>query len=451
MPRRDAVRKKFIANRTDVKQSKRTEAEAALLESEHRYRTMIEQSADGIYIFDAETGRIVHANQAFARLLGYAEEEVLQLTVYDTLVEERASVDARIDRLVRARGTVSGERLYRKRNGERMPVRVSVTTIKYNGRDALCIMMHDITERKRNEAHLHELLESLKRKNEEIELTMKRMEQMQSSLVQSEKMASIGQLTAGIAHEINNPLAFVSSNLNRFDEYYRDIRALLQAWREFGRELGADPGLRERIDRLFEAERQTELEFIDGDFAMLMEHTREGSNRIKAIVDQLRGFSHLAADDLLLTDLNQALEETLLIVRNEIKYKATVEKSYGAIPPVLCNSGEMKQVFVNLLVNAAHAIREKGVITLRSELSGSNVRIMISDTGAGIAAEHLKKIFNPFFTTKPVGKGTGLGLWIVSTILEKHHGSIAVESMPEKGTTFTLTLPHGHQVEKSTP
>jgi signal transduction histidine kinase len=124
-----------------------------------------------------------------------------------------------------------------------------------------------------------------------------------------------------------------------------------------------------------------------------------------------------------------------------LKYKATIQKEYGTLPPVVCNIGELKQVFVNLLVNAAHAIAEKGVITIRTAHKGENVEIQVADTGSGIAPEHLNKIFDPFFTTKPVGKGTGLGLWICMTIIQNHHGTITVDSRVGQGTTFTVTLP----------
>jgi two-component system, NtrC family, sensor kinase len=310
--------------------------------------------------------------------------------------------------------------------------------------------MRDITERKRNEANLHELLESLKKKNEEIEHTVRRLTQMQSGLVQSEKLASIGQLTAGIAHEINNPLAFVSSNLNRFTEYYQDVRKLLQLWQEFGRSLPADAALTARLMLLEEEERRCDLEFVDKDFAELMHQTRDGSARIKRIVDQLRGFTHMATNDRTFANINLVLEETLTLVWNEIKYKATVTKEFGDLPPVLCNVGEMKQVFVNLIVNAAHAITEKGEIVLRTRAMESAVEVKVTDTGNGMSAETRKRIFDPFFTTKAVGKGTGLGLWIVSTIIDKHRGSITAESEIGAGTCFTLMLPID-TTEKGTP
>jgi signal transduction histidine kinase len=305
----------------------------------------------------------------------------------------------------------------------------------------LLAVVRDVSERKKNERLRTELLEQLQKKNEEVERTLQRLTQMQESLIQSEKMASIGQLTAGIAHEINNPLAFVSSNLNRFHEYFHDVSSLLQFWKEFGGTLSGEAGMKQQLAALQEAERKTDLEFVAHDFEELMLHTRDGVGRIKNIVNQLRGFSHISNGGFAVADLNQAIEETLTIVWNELKYKATIRKEYGTLPPVKCNLSELKQVFVNLMVNASHAIVEKGEIHIETFADDVHVTLKISDTGGGIAPEHLKKIFDPFFTTKPVGKGTGLGLWIVSTIIQNHHGTITVESIVGKGTTFTVLLP----------
>ncbi len=539
-------------------------ADLALKESEQRYRDIIEQSADGIYIMDVESRRIVQANKSFHQLLGYTAEEVLELTVYDIIAASVQSIDERITRIAHLREIVTGERLYKQKTGGIIPVRISVNPITFNGRSALCTMMNDITvqkrreeelrtseerfrlisenvadciisftttgdclyaspsliklgydasllqgehiftkvhpedlarvkeeieavqwsmahrptefrfrrqdgswvtveatislliddagskilmvmrditERKQNEAELHRVLDSVKRKNEEIERTVQRLKQMQSGLVQSEKLASIGQLTAGIAHEINNPLAFVSSNLNRFAEYYQEIRTHLRAWQDFGAIAREQAGLRPALDVLEEEGVRLDLDFIDRDFTELMKHTIEGSSRIKRIVDQLRGFSHMATNDFTMADINQTLDETLTLVWNEIKYKTTIHKEYGSLPEIPCSIGEIKQVFVNLLVNAAHAIPEKGEITLRTVLASGAIRVMITDTGMGMTQDTIKRIFDPFYTTKPVGKGTGLGLWIVTTIMEKHHGAISVESEVGVGTTFTLTLP----------
>jgi two-component system NtrC family sensor kinase len=285
------------------------------------------------------------------------------------------------------------------------------------------------------------LQHKLQQRNRELEETFANLKLMQNSLIQSEKMASIGQLTAGIAHEINNPLAFVSSNLNRFHEYFFEVNGLLSNWHQLVPELDDCPSCRERVQGLFEKEDHVDLKFMVEDFSVLMKHTLDGVERIKNIVAQLRGFSHLAASNFALADVNEIIEESILLTWNELKYKATIHKEYGMVPQILCNAVEIKQVFVNLLVNAAHAITQTGTISILTEVHDQSIMIRLSDTGSGISKDNLTKIFNPFFTTKPVGKGTGLGLWITLTIIERHNGSISVKSSEGAGTTFTLTLP----------
>jgi signal transduction histidine kinase len=300
---------------------------------------------------------------------------------------------------------------------------------------------HDITERVRRDQERQLLETQLKERNAELERMVTDLKNMQGHLVQSEKMASLGQLVAGIAHEINNPLAFVASNLNRFKEYFDDTLSVLKEWQTVGKQLEANPLWEPQLRLLKSAEQQADLEFITEDFENLMRHARDGAERIKSIVNKMRGFARTSGNEFQEANINAALEDTLTIVWNELKYKATIQKEYGTLPPVVCNIGELKQVFVNLLVNAAHAIAEKGVITIRTAHKGENVEIQVADTGSGIAPEHLNKIFDPFFTTKPVGKGTGLGLWICMTIIQNHHGTITVDSRVGQGTTFTVTLP----------
>jgi signal transduction histidine kinase len=254
-------------------------------------------------------------------------------------------------------------------------------------------------------------------------------------------MASLGQLSAGIAHEINNPLAFVSSNINRLKEYFQDTLGLLNKWQELEPVLSDKPDFAIMLQQISEYTNQIDLNFILQDFDKMMLGIQEGTQRIKKIVEGMRGFAHMADNTFSQAQINQAIEDTLTIVWNELKYKATIEKNYGNLPAVTCNIGEIKQVLVNLLVNAAHAIKEKGCITITTSNDDEHVLIQIQDTGAGIPQENLKRIFDPFFTTKPVGKGTGLGLWITSSIIEKHSGSITVESTIGIGSTFKIKLP----------
>jgi signal transduction histidine kinase len=191
---------------------------------------------------------------------------------------------------------------------------------------------------------------------------------------------------------------------------------------------------------------EVELDYLKQDILDLIAESADGIKRVKQIVQDLKDFSHVDRAEWQDFDVHKGLDSTLNIVNNEIRYKAEVVKEYGKIPAVECMASQINQVFMNLLVNAAHAIPERGVITVRTGCEGDTVWVAVSDTGSGIAAENLTRIFDPFFTTKPVGKGTGLGLSVSYSIVEKHHGRIDVESEPGKGTTFRVTLPVRQQL-----
>jgi len=293
-------------------------------------------------------------------------------------------------------------------------------------------LTQEIEERKRVEAALHE-------EQERQETLIKRLGEAQNQLLQSEKMASIGQLAAGVAHEINNPIGFINSNLNTLQGYIDDLLAVVAAY-----EAAADPLLaagREPLAQLGAAKEKAELAYLRDDLPSLLKETQDGVVRVKKIVQDLKEFSHVDSLEWQVTDLHRGLDSTLNVVWNELKYKAEVVKDYGAISPVECLGSQLNQVFMNLLVNAAQAIDGKGVITIRTAPDGEGVRIAIADTGKGIPAENLNRIFEPFFTTKPVGKGTGLGLSLSYSIAKKHGGRIDVQSEVGKGSVFSVWLP----------
>ncbi|HLF98320.1 MAG TPA: ATP-binding protein [Methylococcaceae bacterium] len=272
----------------------------------------------------------------------------------------------------------------------------------------------------------------------ELEQAYRRLQDMQGQLLQSEKMASIGQLAAGVAHEINNPIGYVSSNLGTLQKYIEDIFALLDAYAATEGSV-ADESLLKPVREL---KARIDLPFVREDVGALMHESQDGIGRVKRIVQDLKDFSHAGSEeDWQWADLRKGIDSTLNIVWNEIKYKAEVVKEYGELPDVECLPSQINQVFMNLLVNASHAIAEQGVITIRTGMKGDQACVEIADTGAGIAPEHLARIFDPFFTTKPVGKGTGLGLSLSYSIVQKHGGKIEVESEVGKGTTFRILLP----------
>jgi two-component system NtrC family sensor kinase len=254
----------------------------------------------------------------------------------------------------------------------------------------------------------------------------KKLEAAHTQLLQSEKMASIGQLAAGVAHELNNPIGFVNSNLGSLESYLRDLFAI------------ADCPDCERIHAL---KQEKDYEFLRNDIVQLLAESREGLARVAKIVRDLKDFSRAGEAQMQWADLHAGLDSTLNVVWNELKYKCTVSKEYGDLPRIWCEPSQLNQVFMNLLVNAGHAIADKGVITLRTGQQDGEVFVAISDTGSGIAPEHLNRLFDPFFTTKPVGQGTGLGLALAYGIIQKHEGRIAVASEPGQGSTFTVWLP----------
>ena len=294
-----------------------------------------------------------------------------------------------------------------------------------------------------------DLEERVKTRTEELQIAkensdtaFKELQQIQGQLVQSEKMASIGQLAAGIAHEINNPTGFVSSNVNTMEEYLRDIKSIITGYDDLLKLCVNvfDKDIQDKIKKVEDEKQAIDLPFLLSDLDQIIHETQDGVKRITKIVKDLREFSHSGSDKPEYANVNKGIESTLNIVWNELKYKAEVITVYGDLPEVLCYSQQLNQVFMNLLVNAAQAIKEKGIIRINTMVENGFVVVEVSDTGEGISKENLSKIFDPFFTTKPVGKGTGLGLAVTYAIIQKHCGEIKVISEPGKGTTFRVYI-----------
>ncbi len=288
--------------------------------------------------------------------------------------------------------------------------------------------------------------------------TLVHLKETQSQILQSDKMPSIGQLAAGVAHEINNPVGFVSSNLKTLTDYQQNIAQIFSQYRQFIKTVsdvktsGPDRAAMDALAaRIQEKESELDIAYIQEDIPGLIHESREGLDRIKKIVLDLKDFSHPGEDILKLTDINRNMDSTLNIVWNELKYKATITKDYGELPQVRCYPQQLNQVFINLLVNAAQAIEDQGEIHIATREVDGNVEITVSDSGQGIAAENLSRIFDPFFTTKAVGKRTGLGLNVTYNIIKKHHGAIDVRSEPGKGTTFTIRIPVSGPEELNMP
>ena len=265
----------------------------------------------------------------------------------------------------------------------------------------------------------------------------KQLRESQAHVIQQEKMASIGLLAAGVAHEINNPIGYITSNLNSLGKYTDKLVRFIE-FQEQALEKCADETTRAAVADL---KQQIKLDYLIPDLRELIIETLDGSRRVSKIVQELQSFARADGNESVLCDLNEMIRSTINVVRNEIKYVAELELRLADMPQLLCRPQLISQVLMNLLLNASHSIQENGLITLATEQVGDAVEISVADNGCGISAEHLEKIFEPFFTTKDNGKGTGLGLAISSDIIKKHGGELLVQSTVGVGTTFTFRLP----------
>ena len=428
---------------TDVTQTR--EEQKRLQETEEHLTAILASLDDVVWSLNPETFQTIYMSPAATKVYGLSPEAFYQdstlwlkiLHPEDServlkkmaLLDEQGALDLDY-RIIRPDGAVrwihDHVRQVRDDNGKVLRL------------DGISV---DITQHKLTE-------ENMIKGRAELEDAYRKLQDVQGQLLQSEKMASIGQLAAGVAHEINNPIGYVHSNIGSLQKYLDDLFAVVTAYEQAESLLGQHP---EVLAGIRSVKQKVDLEFLKEDVAALMNESREGITRVKKIVQDLKDFSHVDSDEEWQeADLHHGIDSTLSIVWNEIKYKAEVIKEYGAIPDIECLPAQLNQVFMNLLVNAAHAIEDRGVITVRSGVQGDGVWVEIADTGKGIAPEHLNRIFEPFFTTKPVGKGTGLGLSVSYSIIQKHHGSISVDSELGKGTTFRIELPVRRPEEVST-
>ncbi|MBI3285843.1 MAG: PAS domain S-box protein [Burkholderiales bacterium] len=430
-------------------------AEDELAHTLSQLRATLESTGNGILVVDWQ-GNIDGMNRLFGKMWKISNELLNShddAHIFDFvagLVAESELLQARLGAIVDKRET---EDLLHHHDGRVFELR---SLPQYLGEQIIgrVFSFQDITQRKLDEAALREsrdLLEqrveartadlnaanaALVEEREQLSALIKRLEEAQNQLLQSERMASIGQLAAGVAHEINNPVGFVSSNLGSLHGYVSDMLRLLTAYEQAESSLAE--AAKPDIQRL---KQELEIDFLREDVVSLLDESRDGLQRVTRIVKDLKDFSHVDESERQWADLEEGLESTLRVVWNEIKYKAEVVREYGGIPPLECFPFQLNQVFMNLLVNATHAIEERGVITIRTGYDDSQLWIEVQDTGKGIDPEHLQRIFEPFFTTKPVGQGTGLGLSLSYGIVKKHEGRIEVASVLGQGTTFRVILP----------
>ncbi len=398
---------------------------------------VLHSMTEGVLGLDTQR-RITCANRAAQFMLGWGADELLGKKLHDFLQSTRRDGSVYPEDESPLSWLDSGGALYFiedvlwRKDGSPLDVELSAVQLSQpeNGTNAV-VLFRDISEHKENQRALIKAFQDLDTLNQGLE-------KAHSQLLQSEKMASIGQLAAGVAHEINNPIGFINSNLGTLKGQVEDLLSVISAYERAETALVGHSGLLEAIRS---ARSAADLDFLQGDIKNLIDESLEGVHRVQKIVDNLKDFSRIDSSDWQYANLEQGLDSALNIVWNEIKSKAEVKKEYAGLPDVECIASQVNQVFMNLLVNAAHAIQDRGSITLRTGADAAEVWVEVEDTGSGIKPEHLNRIFEPFFTTKPVGKGTGLGLSLAYGIVQRHHGRLEVRSEPGQGATFRLSLP----------
>lgn len=419
--------------------SGRPHGEAAARDTEERLRIILDAIQAGVLLIDEQTHVIMDANPSALSMFGAGKEAVVG-SVCHRFISPAECGRCPVSDL--GQTVDNSERLMRKANGEFMPVLKTVVPVVLSGRRYLLESFVDITQRKQaeNELAIHrERLEELARERSE------QLLEAQRQVLQGEKLASVGRLAAGVAHEINTPIQYVGDNLRAISDFFVDVEAVVTKYREIVG-LVKQAGRAEELAQKAEAvEREHDLDFILTDAPKAVNQALDGVQRVAKIVRAMKDFSHVKSAASSGVDLNRCLESTLTVARNEYKYHADVKTDFGDLPLVECYPSELNQVFLNLLINAAHAIEDtgqRGLISVSTRVDGEWVEVVIADTGKGIPEDIRDKVYDPFFTTKEVGKGTGQGLYIARQIvIVKHGGTLEFESEIGKGTTFRIRIP----------
>jgi PAS domain S-box-containing protein len=403
----------------------RKRTEEALRRSELRVQRLVDSNIIGIAIGDL-SGKLIDANAAFLALLGYSREDLLSGNMHwDSMIpiEYRDREQRAIEQLRNTGVAAPWEKELFRKDGSRVSVLIGVVTVlSTQGDTERVAFVVDISERK----HLEQQLRH------------------------AQKLEAVGSLAAGMAHEINTPIQFVGDNARFLQDSFHGIADLIDRYEELCEEADQGAVRPELLERARTAREKADWAYLRTEVPKALEQMLDGVGRVATIVRAMKEFSHVDQSvEKTAADLNKALESTLVVARNELKFVAEVETHYGELPLVMCHLGDLNQVFLNLLVNAAHAIGdavkgtgEKGRIGVRTKQEEEWVEIAISDTGTGVPERIRERIFDPFFTTKEVGKGSGQGLALARAIvMEKHGGTLTFETEMGKGTTFYVRLP----------
>lgn len=442
-------------------QSQRFAAENQLTERENMIRGIMDNVPNGIITIN-DSGVVATCNPAAMELFGYEKNDFVGISVSCLFHEfEKSLIYKRIndsltntiliDNVALLKSPPQEAVAVRNKGNKMIPVEIQFGMMLQNQRRLVVCVVNDISDRKETERALLESETKYKLLSESLELEVSRktaeINEAQSQLMHQEKMASIGHLAAGVAHEINNPMGFISSNLKMMKDYAEDLTKAIKCYslfienfRNVKPELIHDNDYHTQLNNVLEQIEKLDIDYILNDIPNLINESSDGAERINQIVSNLKDFAHPGEEAPMYADLIKCIESTVNIVWNELKYKTTLVRSYSTIPKIFCYPRQLNQVIMNLLVNAAQAIETKGVIEIATQDFGDYIELSLRDSGGGIPEENLPKIFDPFFTTKEVGKGTGLGLNMVYNIIKKHHGSIEVKSILGSGTVFTIKL-----------
>ena len=435
----------FIGIKQDISEQKKKQAELSL--SEMRFHDMANLLPQTIFEMNIQ-GRIIYTNRMGFETFGYTRED-FENGVQATMLfapEEREKVRSNMKNRLEDVPFDNHEYTGRKKDGTLFPILVYTSRI-FENETLVGIrgIVLDISERKEAEDQLQQLNRTLEQRVDERTLDLVKSQQQ---VIQQEKLASIGQLAAGIAHEINNPLNFIKINFVTQQGNIADILSILNEYRAFTKQIDTNTVYYSELQKLHSIEQDLDLDMLLADIPQIFAESQGGFERITTIINSMRNFSYKhALDEKVLFDMNKGIRDTLIISRNEYRYCADIETDLKDLPPVPCNPEQMNQVFLNLIINGAHAIASQkraanGKIKIATWIDSTSVYCSVADDGPGIPLEVQKHIFEPFFTTKKPGIGTGLGLSIsYDIVVHKHHGTLTVDCPEEGGTVFTIALP----------
>ncbi|KGM93174.1 hypothetical protein ADU90_09015 [Clostridium botulinum] len=407
----------------------------------------IQQSTNGILIIDVN-GIIEYANKGIEEIIGIVAKEIIGKSITIFEIDDYDRIIKKIFEKVSSNNMCNDDLRCINKRGEKLWLNIIVSPIKDKNFNIInfLIQVNDVT-------YKNNLINILDKKNKELDKALKLLKQTQVKLVREDKMVCIGQLSAGIAHEINNPLGFVMSNFNTLKKYVRNFKETLENYRMIKHELQLKFGesINKEIEYLNTIEKKNKIDFIMDDLEEMFKDTSSGLERVRKIIYALRNFAHENTNgDLQQYDLNEGIENTLIIVKNEIKYTSQLRLNLTNIPIIKAIPNEINQCILNIIINSSYAIKEKilkqeydqGIISISTTYDESYVYCSIEDNGIGIPDDIKNKILDPFFTTKPIGKGTGLGLSITYEIIKNtHKGELIVESEENLGTNITIKLP----------